>query len=306
MKLNRNEFLKKYSWINKKKQRFVISADYDGLICASFLHHHLNWELVGYYNFEKIWLTDNGISDKQNIIWVDLNILPKQGKSIGGHIISIDGSIPKGFESSCNPNIHLNLTCKDFKKKFPFSTLIFMMWLFNIEIKKDLLSKLFVLHSDNTWLKIQNYSDNVGFWKSCLPDYNWNWLFKGITTKQFEKRIDGLFYPRLFQLNAISDKSKLSSMHYNIKSRQFQFNPDWDVDVIINLFDEFGKYLKWTPPLIPIIKHKFYGTREKISLSKVKAMGLNRLIKNKKIFSYAISSPQILNYTYFKRTKHNV
>ena len=117
----------KYPWLLKKQLPMIVSSNYDGLICASFLHHYLNWELVGYYNHESLWVSDSAISQKENIIWVDLNILPKQGKAVGGHIVSVDGFIPKGFETSCNPNILNNLTAHSFHEKFPFSTLIFLM-----------------------------------------------------------------------------------------------------------------------------------------------------------------------------------
>ena len=134
----------------------IISADYDGLICASFLHHYLNWELVGYYDLNTIWVSENAIMEKEKLVWVDLNILPKQGKTIGGHIISISGEIPPGFQSSCNPNILAEITSGEFHRKFPFSTLIYLLWLHNIEVKHDLLSQLLVLHSDAAWLKFRS------------------------------------------------------------------------------------------------------------------------------------------------------
>ena len=37
-------------------------------------------ELVGYYDMESIWISDNAKKNKNEIIWVDLNILPKQGR----------------------------------------------------------------------------------------------------------------------------------------------------------------------------------------------------------------------------------
>ena len=83
----------------------MISADYDGLLCAAFLHHHLNWRLEGYYNLENLWISEDAEQNRKELIWVDLNILPIQGKAVGGHIISWDKEIPKGFETSCNPNI---------------------------------------------------------------------------------------------------------------------------------------------------------------------------------------------------------
>ena len=105
MIFTRNDIIKKYPLINEKGHQFIISSDYDGIICASFLSHYLNWELSGYYDYNSIWLSKEAIENKNKLIWVDLNILPESGKSIGGHIVSYDNKVPKGFKSSCNPNI---------------------------------------------------------------------------------------------------------------------------------------------------------------------------------------------------------
>ena len=42
MNINKNIIFEKFSWLKEKNKYFVISADYDGLICASFLSHYLN------------------------------------------------------------------------------------------------------------------------------------------------------------------------------------------------------------------------------------------------------------------------
>ena len=165
MVFQRNELITRFPWLMEKDHSMVISADYDGLICAAFLHHHLNWKLEGYYDLRNIWISKNGLSEKKNLIWVDLNILPRQGRAIGGHIISLSSDVPKGFQSSCNPNILAGITSSEFQKKFPFSTLIYLLWLNNVEIKKDLLARLLVLHSDSTWLKYQHYHEN------CKPTF---------------------------------------------------------------------------------------------------------------------------------------
>ena len=96
MVFQRNKMFSQFPWLKEKNLSMIISADYDGLICASLLHHHLNWQLEGYYDLNTIWITEKGIQEKQNLIWVDLNILPKQGKAIGGHIVSISGIFPQG------------------------------------------------------------------------------------------------------------------------------------------------------------------------------------------------------------------
>jgi hypothetical protein len=306
VEFQRKKILSTYPWLVHKKLPFIISADYDGLICASFLHHHLGWELAGYYNLTSLWLSEKAKKNSDNLIWVDLNILSTQGRAIGGHIVSPNGEFPKGFKSSCNPNIMANLNADRFKDKFPFSTLIFLLWLHDIQIEKELLARMLVLHSDASWLKYQEYGDNVNKWISGLENYDWKWLFQKANSVTFEKRIDEILYPELKKIGAVSGLSKLSSKRLNIKSRQFQFNPDWDEDIILNLFRLFGNKLKWTPPSLPQISHRIDGTREKIALSKIKEIGLSKFLKDNNIFSYAIPSPRIFNYTSFGNNKFPV
>jgi len=299
MVFQQNEMFSQFPWLRKKNLSMIISADYDGLICASLLHHHLNWQLEGYYDLNTIWITEKGIQEKQNLIWVDLNILPKQGKAIGGHIVSISGDIPPGFQSSCNPNILAEITAGEFQKKFPFSTLIYLLWLHNIEINNDVLARLLVLHSDATWLKYQQYPENSKYWEKLLPDYNWKGLFNGVNTKGFERRIDEDLYPLFQSMQAVSGKSKLRSKHLNICSKQFQFNPDWDEDVILTLINLFGDTLGWTPPPIPSTLKSINGNRKKVPLALIKEIGISQFIKDNRVFSYAIPSPRIFNFTSF-------
>ena len=303
MVFQRKNILLTYPWLQERGLPFITSADYDGLICASFLHHYLGWELTGYYNLSSLWLSEQAKKNSENLIWVDLNILSTQGRAIGGHIVSINGELPHGFKSSCNPNIIANLNADKFKEKFPFSTLIFLLWLHNIQIEKELLARMLVLHSDATWLKFQEYSSNVQTWISTLTNYDWKWLFQKVDTLTFEKRIDEILYPELKKMGAVSGLSKLSSKKLNIKSRQFQFNPDWDEDVMLNLFRLFGNKLKWTPPSLPQICDRIDGKRNKVSLSTIKDMGLSQFLKDNNVFSYAIPSPRIFNYTSFENIK---
>ena len=299
MIFNRDELITRFSWLVEKDLSMVVSADYDGLICAAFLHHYLNWKLEGYYDLKNIWISKNGLSEKKNLIWVDLNILPRQGRAIGGHIISLSGDVPSGFQSSCNPNILAGITSSEFKRKYPFSSLIYLLWLHNIEIKKDLLARLLVLHSDAAWLKYQHYTNNCILWQKKMDDYNWKWLFQRVITKTYEKRVDEELYSLLHSMGAVSGKGKLNSKHLNISSRQYQFNPDWDEDVVLKLLQLFGKTLGWTPPEIPTIVKSIEGIRQKVPLAIVKENGLENFLQERKVFSYAIPSPRIFNFTSF-------
>ena len=91
-----------------------------------------------------------------------------------------------------------------------------------------------------------------------------------MNTKTFEKRIDEELYPLLQNMQAVSSKSKLKSKHLNINSKQYQFNPDWDEDIILQLFNLFGKALDWTPPVLPTIVKSIKGYRNKAPLAYIK------------------------------------
>ena len=302
MILNRKNIINKYPWINKRNQQFIISSDYDGIICASLLNHFKGWKLVGYYDMESIWISDNAKKNKNDIIWVDLNILPKQGRAIGGHIISIkDEQIP-GFDTSCNPNIIAGLNSSNFKKKFPMSTLLFLLWIYNIHIPKKILPKMLVLHSDSAWLKSQHYMDNFNWWANNMQDFPWKWFFKNTNSKVFETRIGEILYPKLNSIYAVSGYSKLRSKHLGFRSRELKVNPDWDEDIIYNLFNLFATSLNWTPPKLPDIKYRVDGIKSRIELKKVRELGLNNFLRKNRVFSYTITSPQTLSYTSFGYT----
>ena len=111
--------------------------------------------------------------------------------------------------------------------------------------------------------------------------------------------MDQIIYPLLADMGALSGKSKLSGKNLGIKSRQFQFNPDWDEDVMFNLLGLFANDFKWTPPKLPKISRRIEGQRKKIKLSEVKKLGLKLFLKKNKVFSYTISSPEVFNYTSF-------
>ena len=305
MQIERQDIIKQFPWLVKKNCKYIISSSYDGLICSSFLNHYLGWELVGYYDLESLWISENAKKNKEDIIWVDLNILPIQGRAIGGHIISYDNKIPKGFDSSCNPNIIVKLSSSDFKYKYPFSTILFLMWLHKKYTNDNDESKFLILNADDAWLKYQNYQSNCDLWKKTLSDYNWDFLFNNVNKKAFEKKICQKYYPN-FESNYFFNRTgKIQSRYYNIKSRQLWFNPDWDQDIILNLINYFAEKLNWTPPKIPSISSRIDGKKNKITLSKIKNDGLDSFINKNKVFSYAMISNRTMSYTIFNKMKKN-
>ena len=300
MQIKRKNIFKQYKWLKEKNKFFIISADYDGLICASFLHHHLNWKLSGYYDYNSIWLSEDALKNKKDLIWVDLNILPSSGKSIGSQIVTLNNN-PIGLKTSCNPNIINNINSTNFNMKFPFSTLLFLMWLHKINYRREDIGKLLILNSDNSWMKIQKYSKNIDSWTNILSDFNWEDFKKNINTIDYENKIDQYLYPKLINIGAVSGYSKLTSKYLNIRSRECKFNPDWDSDIILKLFNLFAENLKWTPPKLPEIIKRIEGRKLSINIDQIKKIGLDKFFKKYKVFSYAITSPKILKYTIFNK-----
>jgi len=305
MEIKRKEIIKKFPWLMKKNCQYIVSSSYDGLICASFLNHFLNWELVGYYDFEHLWISEKAQKNKKKIIWVDLNILPIQGRAVGGHIVGYNNEIPSGFNTSCNPNILVQLSSNDFKYKYPFSTIIFLMWLHNKKIFENNDARFAVLNADDVWLKYQKYKSNSDLWQKSLVDYDWNHLFKNIEKKMFEKKVSHTYYPFFESQRFFTQTGKIKSKHYNISSKQGWYNLDWDEDTILKLFDFFAEKLDWTPPTLPKIYKRIDGDRSKVELRKLKDKGINHFIKKNKVFSYAITSTKTLSYTIFKKMKQN-
>ena len=73
-------------------------------------------------------------------------------------------------------------------------------------------------------------------WIDKLENYNWDKLFNKVDSKTFERKINQKYYP-LFESYFFSNQSgKIKSKYFNILSRQLSINPDWDEDVILNLF----------------------------------------------------------------------
>ena len=64
MIFHRKNIFTRFPWINEKNHQFIVSSNYDGLICASLLTHFKHWKLVGYYDLESIWISNDAKKNK--------------------------------------------------------------------------------------------------------------------------------------------------------------------------------------------------------------------------------------------------
>ena len=61
------------------------------------------------------------------------------------------------------------------------------------------------------------------------------------------------------------------------------FNPDWDEDSIMELFQLVSNHISWEAPTLPHIIKRIDGIKQKCLLSEVKKTGLNQFIQNKNV-----------------------
>jgi len=125
-------------------------------------------------------------------------------------------------------------------------------------------------------------------------------------SKSFDRSIDQLLYPSLLSINSMKSFGKLKSKFLNIINKELIINPDWDEDSILSLFKIISSHLNWNTPTLPKIINRIDGIKNKCLLSDVKKIGLNQIINDKYIFSYAITSPKYFSYTSFGKSKKRV
>lgn len=291
--LRRRDIFRRFPWLAKQDQLMVLSADVDGLLSATLLHHHLGWRVAGYYDCATLWLSRQGLAHRAELVFIDLDIARPGCPSLGHHILTMDIHIPAGLGHICNPNLLAGIGVDRFTDKYPFSTVLFLLWLHEIALRHSLMARLLVLHADSSWLNARRYGENCRVWQRRLPDFDWRWLFQQVAAPQFQRRMEDQLYVRLERLGIPRSVPAGQGQPGN----QLRLNPDWDDDLILGLYDLAGTYLKWSPPPAPSMDHRLEGRRESAALRTVAPEGLPAWVKAKGVFSYAITSRDTLNFT---------
>ena len=194
----------------------IISTGLDGLLSAALLHHHLGWEVTGYYDRATLWLSDQARENREKLVWVDLDICRPKARSLGRHVLTSSSGIPTVLEHICNPNLLAGVGAENFPQRYPFSTIIFLLWLHDIAIRRDLVARLLVLHATATWMTLQRDGANGAQWQTRLPGYDWPWLFAQVDTELFERRMRDQLYAPLERLAALDISGRHRSRHLQL------------------------------------------------------------------------------------------
>lgn len=189
-----------FTWFyndSDKIKGIIISPDTDGFVSALLLSEYFKWEIVGFYD-GKLMPILKGLNFKENkddFIFIDIEILRPQIKSIGHHIVIYDNkevpSIIKKLDKSCiQPNIWRGKDVKNnFETKYPFGTFHLILSIlyylspekdiFNFDFKKAVIPSIYI---DGVFKNLFNYPEN------CL---NWlKYMTKDDPNHPFEKLLN--------------------------------------------------------------------------------------------------------------------
>lgn len=293
----------------------IISTGLDGLLSAALLHHHLGWEVTGYCDRATLWLSDQARENREKLVWVDLDICHPKALSLGRHVLTSSsgspglrtprggyaqgqGRIPTVLEHICNPNLLAGVSAENFPQRYPFSTIIFLLWLHDIAIRRDLVARLLVLHATATWMTLQRDGANGAQWQTRLPGYDWPWLFAQVDTELFERRMRDQLYAPLERLAALDISGRHRSRHLQLHRGRLRFNPDWDEDVFLKVGGFIGTHLKWSPPYPPHLTHRIDGQRKTAALRDLQSKDFPASLVRQGVFSYTISPQNKVNFAF--------
>lgn len=171
----------------KKIDGLIISPDTDGFVSALFLNEVLGWKVLGFYDGKNfITLSDFDFnSKKENVVFVDVEILRPNIKSVGHHILLYDAQkahpLITGIEQSClQPN---NWRGKSFNKneifatKYPFGTFHLLISIIfyltpespalRFEPDKAIIPSIFI---DGVFKNLFNYPENCLDWLKYMTN----------------------------------------------------------------------------------------------------------------------------------------
>ena len=124
-----DRWLELFPWLHDRDRPCVISADLDGMACGMFQQEHLNWKIVGTYDGNRLslWEAADAI-DWNAVVFLDLEILRPEAKSIGNHLLLAEAAGVDEFRTKfphcANPNLWRRISVwEGFQQKFPFGTL---------------------------------------------------------------------------------------------------------------------------------------------------------------------------------------
>lgn len=165
--------INKFPWLVQRDQNCILSPDSDGLLCGLFASHYLNWKIRGFYD-GKIMVLEKGFKAR-DCIFLDMEVFRKGIRSVGQHMVMFNkGRLSKNWHNfddcaSIN-NIRIHDGYHDFRLKYPFGTIHFLIGVLGTKQKIDILKSAIapLLFTDGTWMNLLGYTENSLSWLKYL------------------------------------------------------------------------------------------------------------------------------------------
>jgi hypothetical protein len=214
--------------------------DLDALLSSVLAHHLFGWDIAGYYDLRTIWRSSTGGDDKalREAVWLDLDICRPNLKSIGHHILTINGQTPAPPQHArtLNPNLLRGVGMNpvtSWRRKYPLGTLHFLLWLWNADLPPGRHESALPLVwlADSAYINGQSdtpaarrYRTNVLDWaRNAVPSPVLTASLDEIDTDAFEERVERL-RPILEGCGWAWGQGNIRSRHRYLSGGQCRFN----------------------------------------------------------------------------------
>lgn len=292
----------------------VIGNDLDALLSAALLKTLFHWDVVGIYDYRRLWY-DANLSFQEMLqsgryLAVDLDICRASLPSLGHHVLAhaqtdrLDGHV-----LSLNPNLLRGIGCHRFTEKYPLAMIHFLLWLF--EIPTNRLTNLLCWLADSAYINAQShrFRPNVARWLLEFCDWPPFWeIFILLDKAAYEDLLLRELGENLKPLAGSASKGQVYSRHRGLSGWQCQWqDPIKEKGRIQQLLNLISELSDWQIPNLPDQYLCYTGQRQKMSSAELLSMygSLDVFLEREPVFSYVFPYARQLNYTTFPLKNDN-
>jgi len=198
-----------------------------------------------------------------------------------------------------NPNLEMGICRQNFTKKYPFSTFVFLLWLFQFEKPLSETAISLFLHSDSVWINAQSYPKNIQRWLDWMPFPLLENALKKVDSSRFEQTIKNHLLRKFDAIQWNRKTGQKRSKYLLLETTQLQMNPDWDMVEIRKLFQFIARSFEWKNPSVPQTFRKIKGARCSAKTETIlqRHSDFSDWIAKESVFSYALPSFRTINFT---------
>ena len=324
--LNCTAILQTYAWLHNNEPKNVIMGDDLDAALATLLYlkHNPNARLVGFYaDYTTIFYSETlDITDLADVIYIDLDIYHTKCRSLGHHIIRHKKKDDlANFHNSCNLCELKNLTCNDFKTKYPLGTVHFLLWLYKENLPKNEFAEQIIWLADSAYIngmseqykldkntqalkKVKSYRENVDNWlENEMPFEVLQNTFTKVDTKEFEEKMQ-ILQQKMLENGFKKGYGQSVSQHLQLSGYQCQPPKNANAEEITAYFEKLFSFLikitNWQPKNVQFDLKNLKNLKLNRKTATIdKDFDLNEFLSDKKVFSYVFPFANTVNYTCF-------